>query len=474
MAGKVAACLATEIRRGRFGPGDRLPSSRVLASQLGVHRNTVLSALDDLVAQGYVAAEAGRGVFVSTQLASATRPKTPSRRGGTSTPPADFPLAARRPAPLPSEFDSAPYPLLGGLPDLRLIPEKELARAYRSALRSARLTLDYQSERGQPRFLREFSRFLAHTRGVTAAEGELMATRGSQQALFLAAHVLCRPGQVIAVEALGYPPAWEAFRLAGAKLQPVRVDKRGIVVDDLLRLSEQEDIAAVYVTPHHQYPTTVTMSASRRQRLLELAQARQFFVIEDDYDHEFHFEGQPVLPLASFDAARLVIHIGTLSKVFAPGLRIGYVAAQERVVAQMAAARRLLDRQGDHTLELALAYLIEEGVLGAHLRRMHRVYAERRLALHQAISSSLQGRLSFVPAAGGLAVWARVVAPPGAGTRFAAQWAERALTKGVAVQPARMLSFDGRHRGAMRLGFPRLDAGEIRQAVRLLGQCYLD
>ncbi len=468
LSGKIAESLAFEIRRGRLVPGSRIPSSRRLAAQLGVHRNTVLAAIDDLVLQGYVRTEPARGVYVSERL---SRNEGPNRRSE-RTVPVDFPLADFSVHSSVVEPDSEKLQLMGGLPDLRLVPVDALARAYRLALRKLPETLDYRSPLGQSRFLKAFSRFLAETRGVIGEEGELLSTRGSQQALFLAGGVLCRPGHVIAVERLGYPPAWDAFTLAGAHLVPVSVDEGGIVVEDLERISQRYRLAAVYVTPHHQYPTTVTMSAPRRQQLLELAKKRRFFVIEDDYDHEFHFAGRPVLPLASADEARVVIHIGSLSKVFAPGIRLGYAVAQKRIIAKMAAMRQILDRQGDHVFELALAYMIEDGEFAAHLRRMHRTYEERRAALFHELHVRLADRLKYEEPTGGLAVWARVRRCGRSDRGTAEHWAENAQRAGVMVQPGRHLSFDGRARSFLRIGYPRLAPQEIRQAVLRLEQAY--
>src|SRR5690606_20071655 len=196
--------------------------------------------------------------------------------------------------------------LVAGHPDLRQVPMTALSRAYRAALRSTVPVLEYGSGRGQPRLLAALSTFLRDTRGIVCDEHEIITTRGSQQALHLVARSLVRPGTVVVVERYGYRPAWEAFRLAGAEVVAVGVDAEGLVVADLQRLAQQREISFVYVTPHHQYPTTVTMSGARRMQLLQLAQEQRFCIVEDDYDHEFHFEGRPVLPLASTDPARVV------------------------------------------------------------------------------------------------------------------------------------------------------------------------
>lgn len=456
---RIAEAIASEIRRGRLAAGDRLPSSRLLASDLEVHRNTVLSAYAELEAQGFLATQPARGTFVTQHMPPPLKRPAAERQQATMK----VRLGPLPPAPSYMELERGVLPLLGGIPDLRTLPYAALARAYRAALRTSPETLDYQNIYGQARFVKVFSKYLAETRGVVAKSGELLVTRGSQQALYLAARALTRPGSVICVERAGYPPAWEGFRQAGAALLPVRTDKEGIVVDDLKRLTETHDVAAVYVTPHHQYPTTVTMSGPRRMALLRLAEKARFIIIEDDYDHEFHFEQKPVLPLASFDPAGVVVHIGTLSKVFAPGLRVGYAAGQRELIKAMAYFRAYLDRQGDHVTELALATLIEDGELGAHVRRMHRTYQARRETLFEALGHHLGSDLSFERPAGGLAVWARVC-----GGISAEKWAQRAKESGVLVQAARPFFLDRKDRPYLRLGYARLNEDELTVALSRL------
>src|SRR6185436_18931255 len=152
---------------------------------------------------------------------------------------------------------------------------------------------------------------------------------------------------------------WEAFRAAGATLVPIPVDRDGIDVDRLAALASSRPLAAIYVTPHHQYPTTVTLKAARRLALLELARSRRFAIIEDDYDHEFHYDGRPVLPLASADTAGVVVYVGTLSKILAPGLRLGFVVAPPPLADRLVQLRLYADRQGDQVMEAAVAELIE-------------------------------------------------------------------------------------------------------------------
>jgi GntR family transcriptional regulator / MocR family aminotransferase len=457
---RVAESVAEEIRRGRIRPGERLPSSRALARDLDVHRNTVLAAYDELERQGYLETRPARGTFAASDL-----PQHPTQSVSKKCRPVRFSLPSPPPIRAADSVPEDVIMLVPGLPDLRELPLGALARAYRAALRAAPNTLDYQSMYGHPRLLQALSEFLRDARGVVVEPGGILATRGSQQALYLAARALTKPGAVIAVEQYGYQPAWEAFRLAGATLAPVPVDRQGLVVSRLKPLAAQGNLAAVYVTPHHQYPTTVTMSAARRMELLELARTERFCILEDDYDHEFHFTGRPVLPLASADTSGVVVHVGSLSKVLAPGLRVGFAVAQAPIVESMALHRRYLDRQGDHALELALAYLIEDGELGAHIRRMHRAYAERRDVLHQSLRETLSGALSFRVPSGGIALWARVtcqVKPE--------RWCEAALKQGVLVHAGRRHRFDGASTPFLRLGYARHTPEEIRDGVRRLAQ----
>lgn len=456
---RIAESVAREIRRGRLKPGAALPSSRSLAETLGVHRNTVLAAFGELEKQGWITTVPARGTFVSEKLPEVR----PRRFRGPSPPPVAFDLPEI--APFPSYGGLAPtdLALFGGLPDMRHFPSAAWRRAYRHAVKDVAITFDYQSELGEPRLLEALSSYLAATRGVVAGAGELLVTRGSQLRLHLAARALVRPGAVLAVEASGYKPAWEGFRLAGAELVPLPVDEQGLVVSELERLTTERRVGAVYTTPHHQYPTTATLSPSRRLALLSLAAKCGFPVIEDDYDHEYHFDGRPILPLASADPARVVVHVGTLSKVLAPGLRIGYVVARPEIVARMAQARFFLDRQGDHVSERALAYMIEDGELTAHIRKMKKIYAERREVFFEELRCRLGGALRFRVPPGGLAVWARV-----ARGISAERWAERAACRGVLVQTGSRFRFDGKSVPYFRLGFPRHDPKELREAVRRL------
>src|SRR5690606_8335190 len=249
---------------------------------------------------------------------------------------------------------------------------------------------------------------LSRLRGLAASADDVLVTRGSQQALWLAAHCLLEPGARIAVESWGYPPAWEAFRSAHATLVPLDVDGEGVRIDALEAAIAESPLRALYLTPHHQYPTMVPLSSQRRLRVLELARKHRFAILEDDYAHEFQYEGRPRLPIASADRSGQVVYIGTLSKVLAPGLRIGYVVAPRPLLERMAALRTIIDRQGDSASEAAVAELLEDGEVERHARRVRRIYGERREVLAHELTRQLGDHLSFELPKGGMALWIRV------------------------------------------------------------------
>jgi GntR family transcriptional regulator/MocR family aminotransferase len=341
-----------------------------------------------------------------------------------------------------------------------------MARAYRRALRSpaARGALDYADAYGAPRLRAAIAAMLRATRGIPAGPENVMITRGSQLALDLAARLLVRPGDAAVVEELGYQPAWRALEAAGARLVPARLDGAGLVVDGIPAAAR-----CLYATPHHQYPTTVLLSPARRLALLAHAREHGLAIIEDDYDHELHFDGRPVAPLAAADRGATVLYVGTLSKVLAPGLRLGFVAASERVIEQLARLRFIVDRQGDHVLEHAVAELVEEGELARHARKARRIYEGRRDALVTALRKELGGALSFALPPGGMTLWARVDPE----IRLEA-WRQAALARGVALAVARDFDLERRPRPFVRLAFARHSEAELADAVRLLRRALVE
>jgi len=450
---QIARALIEEIRRGRFKPGDPLPGYRTLAEQLQVSRNTVMAAYRELQAQGWLTLTQRSGSAVAARLPVHDAAEAPP--GGIGF---DMRTAASTRKPAPGEDL---LKVATGNPDPRLLPSAALAQAYRRALTVNRgAALAVEDPQGHPRLREALSLMLASTRGIAAVPDRLLVTRGSQMALFLLAQALFQPGDAVAVEALGDRAAWEAFARAGARCVPVPVDGEGISVDALESRLGAGPLRAVLVTPQRQYPTLAPLSAARRARLLELAERHRFAVLEVDQDSEFQFEGRPEAPLAAQDRASVVVHVGALSKIFSPGLRLGFVHGPAPLVAEMKAARAVLDRQGDPVLERAMSELMEDGEIQRHLSRMHPVYRRRRDALCAALERELGGAVTFDVPPGGLALWVRVRD----GVDVDA-WSTRAIERGVAFQAGRRFAFDGGPVQGVRVGFSNYEENRMEQVA---------
>lgn len=457
---RIGKSITDAIKRGRLVAGDALPSTRVLAAQLGVHRKTVVAAYRELEREGWLQTRPAVGTSVSQDLPI---PDLPARSRAVKIR-AGFDIPARVLQPR-SGSPRTRLLLLGGVPEIKLLPRAELARAYRRALLSAagRGLLDYGSPQGDERLREAVAQMLKQSRGIAAAPESLNIVRGTQQGLYLAARALLEPGDRVAIEAYSHPAARGALQAAGAVLEPVPVDAAGLDVAALTALCDQQRIKAVYVTPHHQLPTTVTMSAARRLALLALARRRRLMILEDDYDYEFQYEGRPVLPLAYSDHAGVVVYFGSLSKVLAPGLRIGFVVATPDVTQRISEYRAFVDGQGDRVVERAVADLIESGEMERHIRRIRRVYLSRRDALAEALARYLPD-LHFNTPSGGLAIWAHT---PGID---ADAWARRALREGVSFHSASQFACGRVPLDFVRLGFAVCTELQLFEAVRGMGK----
>jgi GntR family transcriptional regulator/MocR family aminotransferase len=459
---QIARAVAADVGRGRLHPGDALPGTRTLADALTVHRSTVVAAYAELCAQGWASTRPGGATMIAT-----TSPDVAPRRFARTTAGlvgrAGFdvePIGDRVRLMFPR--DPKAIQMWGGMPDTRLVSSERLGTALRRvARRHGPKLLRYADDpRGWPPLRAAIAQMLATARGLAIGADDVLVTQGSQMAVDLVARTLVRPGDVVAVERLGYRPAWAALQRAGARLAPIAIDDEGL---DVAALAKLPSLRAVYVTPHHQYPTTVVLSPRRRLALLELARARRFAIIEDDYDHEFHFEGRPILPLASADTTGQVVYIGGLAKIVAPGLRIGFCVAPAPLLARLTDERAITDRHGSTVIEAAVADLIDDGEIQRHARRARRIYQRRRDVLCAALHRRLGSALEFTVPPGGLALWTRIA--PGIDVE---RWRERAAAAGVLVMTDRAFSLDPAKPTCMRIGYGACNERELELGVSRL------
>ena len=461
---QIAHALIEEIRRGRLPAGSVLPGTRELAAENGTNRKTVIKAYEELVSQGWLISKGTKGTFVSPTL-----PDLPLD-------PVEHPPAAGRSLLEGPQFKSLPAShaltalfnqpgvicLDDGVPDTRLFPAETFARSYRSGLSIAarRGRLAYGDPRGTHSLRAAISRMLNVNRGLATTPDHICLTRGSQMAIYLTTRVLLKPGDTVVMEDLSYPPARAAFRSAGARVVSVRLDENGLDVQHLEHICRRQRVRLIYVTPHHQFPTTVLLPTDRRMRLMALSEQFGFAIVEDDYDYEFHFVQKPLLPLASADPTK-VLYIGSMSKLLAPSLRLGYVAAPPRVVDRLAAEILLLDRQGDQATEYAVSELIDSGELGRHARKSLRVYAERRKSAALRLREALGDQVGFRLPDGGLALWLTFT-----DDALLDRLESKAAANGIRMLPSR--DFSGRPDGprGLRLGFASLDAAELAEVLQ--------
>lgn len=458
------------IEARRIVSGERLPASRELAATLGLSRNTVNQAYQALVEDGLLRSHVGQGTFVA------------GRPGGASAPPpvarafAWEGLAARRvqalavprvlesPCADPPRFDFRP-----GRVDTGSLPTTELKRAYTRALDRADELADEVDPRGYGPLREALARALV-ARGVQCAAHEVAIVNGAQQALDLVSRVLIDPGDGVVVEQPGYFGAGLAFSACQAHLIGVGVDREGLRTDELARILRARRVKLLYTTPAVQSPTGVAMSDARRRALLALADEYQLPIIEDDYDGELRHGAPPVPALKALDRAGQVIYVGTFSKALFAGLRVGYVVAPPPLLQRIALTRWAADFNTDVVTQAALAELLASGGLERHVRRVRRIYAERRAALLAALERHLQDGAHWTRPAGGNAVWLRL--PPDAEP---AAVAAGARAEGIACGPGAAFALPGvtvaadadRH---LLLSFARLSPLSIEEGIARLGR----
>ena len=457
---QIANGISQSIQTGILKTGTKLLGTRSMADLLEVHRKTVVAAYEELFSQGWIEILPQKGTFISQNLPN-VKPISFSEKVIISNNKNSSPtLLNNSIIKIPLVNSGFRLAFNDGLPDVRLAPREELARLYAHYVKYGESALlQYTHVYGQIRFREVFSAFLNETRGMNIQPENILTTRGSQMAFYLIGTALFQKNDEIIVGDLNYPAFNMTFETLGLKLNKIPIDEDGILVDAIEEICKKKLIKAIYVTSHHYHPTTVTLKPERRIKLLALAEKYGFYIIEDDYDYDFHYANRPVLPLASADRHNLVIYLGSFTKRIAPTFRVGYIVAKQEIIEELAKYRRIMDRQGDTILELVLADMMEDGTMKRYTAKSLKTYRERRDFTCELLKNELGNIMNFKVPDGGMAIWAT----------FDKQFPLAELSKKVASKG--LFLSDGsayRDLNACRMGFASMNLREIEEAVGVL------
>jgi GntR family transcriptional regulator / MocR family aminotransferase len=457
---QLTRALKQAILRGQLKAGSRLPATRALAAELGLSRNTVLTAYDWLGAEQLVVATAGSGTFVRRAM----------NTGGFVAETAEVPPQTRYAGRLrglpPLALRAGVVPLAYDLQYGEPLADLLLVGAWRRELARAAASADwrYPSSAGLKSLRHAIRDYLARRRGVVCDADDIVIVNGAQQAVALMARLLLNEGDTAVVEDPGYQLAVHALRAHGARLVPVGVDAQGLRVDAL----PPDGVRLIHVTPSHQFPSGAVLSLERRLALLEYAVAGQCWLIEDDYDGEFRYDAAAIPALRSLDVRQRVVYVGSFSKVLFPGLRLGYVVCPSGLRDDLVAAKRLDDIGCGLIEQAALAELMSSGAFDRHLRRTATELRRRRAALLEGLARHCAGHLRFEDSRAGMHLVGWL---PGWTAADLQTLVAHARFRGLGLHPIGPHYLSAPAPAGLLLGFASLSAKQLQAASALLGNC---
>lgn len=462
---QVAHQLINAIQRGSLPLGAKLPGTRALSHILEVHRNTIVAVYDELFAQGWVESLPNKGTFVIGK-----NEEKPLKIGGfnknnlklypQST---GFSFKTTNILDNPFEHSDCEYMFNDGVPDIRLTQIDQHSRIYSSILKrkAHHKMLGHYNHDGSEFFKKNLANYLNLSRGLSVSKNNLLITRSTEMSIYIVSQILLSESDTVLVGDLSYFSVNMIFQKAGVRILSVPIDEEGLNVEGVREICERQEIRMLYLTPHHHYPTTVTLSAQRRLELLNLANEYGFVILEDDYDYDFHYDKSPILPLASADTNGMVIYIGSFGKSLAPGFRTGFIVAPENLMAEMRKYLGIIDRQGDILMEQVLGEMIAEGEIHRYLKKSLKVYQERRDKFTALLNEHLGDYISFRKPSGGLAIWAEWKVPVNL------MQLSRNCSRSNLFLP-RTLLYQNQKLTAMRLGYGNLNVDEMEKSVEIL------
>lgn len=465
---KISAGLRFAIKTGLLIPGEQLPAARHLALQLTSNRHTIMAAYDELIAEGWIYSQQRKGYFVANVLPIESS-QVATINNTVTTQLFNWKFSKKLHPVMQDQAANYQYNFAGGSPDTSLFPFGELKAHVSDALNHPDLiSLNYGDNAGFKPLIEQISQYLRRVRSLQGRE--IVITNGSQEALYILAQILLTQGDVVATEAMGYRPAWNAFSNAGAHLVAIEQDEYGIVTKSFADIVSAQQalgkpIKLLYLTPLHQYPTTATLPVTRRQAIYNIAQQHNIAIIEDDYDHEFHYRCQPLAPMASDDPRGLVIYLSTFSKVMFPGARIGFMAVDSVLRDAVVSYKTIINHKVSINTQDAIARWMNSGNFERYLRKITKVYQQRRDFMLQQLETyqKLHRIKGFTKPDGGMAVWVEL-------NDSARELSERAKEKSIFIQCQGhfMLNQQDDSDRYIRLGFAGMDQQKIEKGLACL------
>jgi len=460
---RVVDIVKKSITQGKFTAGQKLPSSRTLAAQFGVARQTILNALNELIAQDILYSKEKSGYFVVEKKLSNNNQFHQEVRSESLFNAWSFNNINNN---IFSEHSkNIQYNFIAGTPDFEHFPFTEFKRHLAHVMNYPdKSDFSYENAQGQPQLISAINHYLHCTRSIT--NRSVFITNGSQEAIYMISRLLLKKGDKVAVTQLGYQHAWSAFKENGAKLIKINIDDQGLDISQLIESFKQKKVKLLYLTPDNHYPTTHSLSIEQREKIYQLAKKHSVIIIEDDYDHEYHFGEQITKPMVSNDPHQLIIYLSTFSKILYPGARIGFISAPAAVLEQLIKLRQTMSHKNESMTQRALALWMEEGGFSRHILRSTKRYQRKLLFTNSLLQHhkkhSPQLAISYSLAQSGLSIWIKLDVN-------CALLAKTALKHGILIQDESNFSDEkivtSTH---LRLGFSRMSLEEQEQGINKL------
>ncbi|SHL03140.1 PLP-dependent aminotransferase family protein [Flavobacterium chilense] len=452
------------IQTGFLPEGTKLPGTRILCKLLSVNRNTLIKAFQDLESQGWIETLPNKGTFILSQHKQKNKTEYITVKNQTSSD-TNTGFTFNRSAILenPTETSTLPYQFNDGLPDLRLVQNEVLARLYVSKLKRQKSSKTYEQIQIQSHlnFKTHFSNYLNLTRGLRISTSNLLTTNSHEISLYLVTKALISPGDKVVVASPGYYISNMTLTNTGAQIITIPVDQDGIDTNLLKEICEESEIRILYLTSNYHYPTTISLSAKRRMEVLELAHQYGFIILEDDYDFDFHYDNNPILPLAAFDSNQKVVYIGSFGRSLPSGFSYGFVSAPSEFIQELEKYQNILEPGIDVIKEQVLTEWINEGEVHRLSKKNKKIYKERRDYFVLLLKEKLGPKIKFKTPARGLAVWIEWL------DTFNLITLQKECASNGLFLPKTLL-YQTKNLTATRLGFGHLETEEMENAISIL------